>query len=185
MKKYLKFLVTVLYFVPSLSFAAPQQECKTHKLFCKILKFNPKIDRSFAMDLSNKISAKAKIAGVDPNVSLAILLQESGLRHVNTYKTHSTLEEFCESGKCFKIVKEVNEVFDMSVAQINVNTANEFGFDIERLYKGDLDYALDCHFIILKQKMEMCKNKEDSWSCYHSINDPYRQIYVKLVKRFL
>lgn len=161
-------------------------DCNKNPIYCKILKLNPKIDPTFAKDLSNKIAAKAKAVGVDPFVSLAILMQESTLRHVNTYKTSKSVEEYCKDGSCFKKVIEVSEVSDMSIAQINIGTAKQYGFDVERLYSGDLDYALDCHYVVLKEKMKMCESLgEDSFSCYHSINDPYRSVYVKMVKRWL
>lgn len=161
-------------------------ECQANPIYCKILKLNPKLEKKFAMELSDKISAKAKAAKVNPLLSLAILMQESTLRHVNTFKTSKVEEEYCKDGSCFKIVKEINEVNDMGIAQINIGTAKMYNFDIERLYKGDLDYTLDCHYALLKEKMRICASLgEESFSCYHSINEPYRSIYVDMVKRWL
>jgi hypothetical protein len=159
--------------------------CSTHKLYCKIIKFNPKIDSEFAMHLSNIIYTKASELQVDPNISLAILMQESGLRHVNTFKTNTTVKEYCENNKCFKIIKEVKEVLDLSIAQININTANHYNFDIERLYRGDLEYAIDCHMTILRDKLKLCAGQENSFACYHSTNEPFRSIYVEMVSRYL
>lgn len=173
--------------VPTATYAKTKTDntCKKNPLFCKIIKFNKHIDTKFALELSDKIYKKATASGIDPNVSLAILMQESALQNVVTFKTHTVKERYCEAGKCFEVTKEISEAFDMSIAQINIGTANQYGFDIERLFNKDLDYALDCHYVILKDKLRMCADKDYPWSCYHSINDQYRLLYIELVKRYL
>lgn len=184
MKKWIKLFVIALGLISAAKLTA--QDCKNNIIFCKIIKYNPNIDKNFALSLANKLVKKAKEHGVDPNLSLAILMQESGLRNINTYKTHTTVDKFCDDKKCYKIVKEVNEAFDLSIAQININTARNYGLDIDRLFNKDLDYALDAHFIILKDKMKTCAHLgADSYSCYHSTNEPHRLLYVKLVSRYL
>lgn len=166
--------------------SAETLNCSTHKLYCKIVEFNPRIDRSEAMNLSNKIYAKAKLNGVNPELALAILMHETGLRNINTYKTSTKVTESCTKTMCTKTTTEVSNVFDMGIAQINIGTAVDYGFDIERLYKLDMDYALDCYFVILKSKMKMCADLGDkAWSCYHSTTENYRLIYVDLVSRHL
>lgn len=162
-------------------------DCKTHRLYCKIIEFNPKIDRTFAMEISNKLHHKAKIAGIQPELALAILIHETGLRNMNTYKTITEVRESCTKTDCVKITSIINKAFDLSIAQININTAVHYEFNVERLYKGDLDYALDCFFIILIDKMRLCNSlgKTPAYSCYHSVTDGYRMIYVDLVNRFL
>ena len=161
-------------------------DCKTHHLYCKIVDFNPRIDRAFAMELSNKLHSKAKLNKVDPDLALAILMHETGLRNMNTYKTSTKVIESCSASECTKVTTTVDKVFDMSIAQINIKTAVDYGFDIQRLYKLDMDYALDCFFIILKDKEKMCSNLgTEAWSCYHSTTDSYRRIYVDLVSRHL
>lgn len=162
-------------------------DCKTHKLYCKIVKFNPRIDRALAMQISNKIYSKAKIHGVKPEVALALLMHETGLRNLHTYKTSTKVSESCDDKGCTRITTTVDKVFDMSIAQINVNTAIHYGFDLERLYKLDMDYALDCFFIILEDKKRICNSlgKTPAWSCYHSTTDEYRMLYIDLVKKYL
>src|ERR1043165_4394522 len=78
-------------------------DCRTHKLYCKILDFNPKIDRAFALELSNKVYHKAKINKVNPELALAILMHETGLRNLNTYKTVTKVSESCNELGCSKV----------------------------------------------------------------------------------
>lgn len=160
-------------------------DCNQHRLYCKILKFNPKIDPAWAMTLSNKIYTKAKNNGVDPNISLAILMQESSLENKNTFRVDQHIEKKCDQKSCTKIVTETHHVVDMTIAQININTAVQFGFDIQRLFSLDLDYALDCHYIVLKSKLNMCKDQENAWACYHSITKEHKEKYINLVSRYL
>ena len=161
--------------------------CKKSPLYCKILKFKPKIDKAFARKISSKIYTKAKEAGIDPNVALAVLQHESGLRHVNTYKTTTQSTESCTKTMCSKVSTEVSNVFDVSIAQLNINTINHYNFDLKRLYKGDVDYALDCFMFVLSDKINICKklNKTPYYSCYHSINDGYRFLYIEFVNKLL
>lgn len=179
-------LVLGFWFGWSLAAKAETLDCKTHKLYCKIVEFNPRIDRAFAMEISNKLYAKAKLNRVNPELALAILMHETGLRNLNTYKTTTKVTESCSATDCTRVTTTVDKVFDMSIAQININTAVHYGFDIQRLYKLDMDYALDCFFVVLKDKMKMCSYLgNQAWSCYHSTTESYRNIYVDLVSRHL
>lgn len=155
-------------------------------IYHKILQFNPGIDSYYAAQLARKITIKSKKAGVNPNISYAILQHESALRNINTYKTKTETKRYCEYGRCYETTTTVNEAFDMTIAQINIQTAVGMNLDIERLFNLDLDYALDCHYLILKAKIDACRHLGNkSWSCYHSADDMYRIIYVDLVSRYL
>ena len=169
----------------SCSAKAATDNCKTHKLYCKIMEFNPKYDTAEALILSNKIYAKAKKAGIDPNIALAILIQESGLKNIHTYKTQSVVTQTCKNYVCTKVTTETTSVFDMTVAQINIKTAYYYGFDVARLYAFDMDYALDCFMVVLKDKISLCAklDKYPTYSCFHSINDQYRLVYADLVEK--
>lgn len=141
---------------------------------------------SEAKNLAEKINKRAKQNNIDPNLALAILQQESALSNVITYKTVITKERFCENRRCFEIIKEVKEAFDIGIAQININTAVNYKLDLNRLFNRDVDYTLDSFFLILKDKMKMCYYLgKESFSCYHSINSPYRELYVEMVKRYM
>lgn len=170
--------------VGSATFAQTKVKCKT--LECKILRLNPRLTNAEANTLAHKIKTRAKKYEIDANLALAILQQESSLQNVITYKTVLTRERFCEARKCYEILKETKEAFDMGIAQININTAVNYKLDLDKLFNKDVDYTLDSFFIILQDKMKMCYHLgKESFSCYHSINSPYRELYVELVSRYL
>lgn len=161
-------------------------DCKVHKIYCKIVELQPAIDKTFAMELSNKISRKAKTYNIDPMVSLAILNQESSLRNINTFSVNKKVTKTCDTKGCTKLVIEEYEVVDMTMAQINISTALHLNFDVNKLFNLDLDYALECHYKILNAKIKRCKNLgSEAWSCYHSVTPKHREKYVQLVSRFL
>jgi hypothetical protein len=137
------------------------------------------------MEFSNKLVIKSKENGIDPNIALAILLQESHLEKVNTFKTSTDIVNHCDATNCYKVTTVTEKAFDISIAQINVNTAIDYGFNIERLFLFDEAYALDCFFQVLKDKIAMCKGKDKPWACYHSVNDGPRDIYIELVSKYL
>lgn len=164
---------------------AEELNCKKSPLYCKILKFKPKIDKTWALKFSNSLHTKAKQANIDENLALAILMQETHLENVNTFTVTKTVQKHCTADKCFKTTTVVEEAFDISIAQINIKTALHYKFDLERLFLFDEDYALQCFFTVLKDKMVVCSYLGvESYSCYHSINQPYRSNYVNLVSRF-
>jgi hypothetical protein len=187
MKKYLNLISICLFLVSTIAISKTKDiDCKQHRLYCKMVKFDKNIDTKYALELERLLLKKAKEYGMSADISLAILIQESGLRNVNTFKTKITTETHCNNFSCYIVNKEIKEVFDMSCAQININTARQFKFDVERLYKHDLEYILDCHFKLLKEKMKMCFFLEDkAFSCYHSTTDKYRLEYVKAVSKYL
>lgn len=181
MRKFL--LALILFSFSSVGYAV---NCEVHKVYCKIVKLQPRIDKAKAMKLSNFIYKGAKAIGIDPLISVAILNQENRFRNVHTYEVESSIKEECHTSSCTRIVTEHQEVADMGIAQINIRTAIAYGFDLQRLYDHDIEYAIESHFIILKSKINMCKDLgNDSWSCYHSKTPEHRLKYVKMVSRYL
>lgn len=178
-----KLIVVLSFLFCSTSFA--KEDCSNHPIYCKILKYKRGVDKTWAMNFSNKLVSKAKASHVDPNIALAILLQESMLENVNTFKSEQNTERHCDDKGCYKITTVIEKAFDISIAQINVNTARHYKFDVERLFLLDQDYALDCFFIVLKDKIKMCSDLRRPWSCYHSITPNYRLVYAELVERYL
>jgi len=176
----------VIMMLLSFSASAYAVNCKVHKVYCKIVKLQPRIDKARAMEISNLVYHNAKKLGINPMISLAILNQENRFRDVNTYHISRDVKEVCNGKSCIKTIVEKHTVADMGIAQINIRTAVDYGFDIQRLYDHDLKYALDCHFAILKSKISMCKKLgNDAWSCYHSKTPEYRLRYIELVSRYL
>lgn len=159
---------------------------KNHPIYCKIVSLKPKIDRDWAFKLSNVIHAEAKRHGMDPMLSVAIMMQESSLDPVNTFHTEEHIDRYCDEKGCYEVVTKKRRVIDMGVAQINVNTARAYGFDLERLFSFDLEYTIKCHFIILRDKIRMCSHLGDeAWTCYHSATEEHRLRYKDLVGRYL
>lgn len=184
----MKLLGTIIIAVAAL-WAAPafsKTNCNIHKIYCKIVELQPRIDKDFAMKVSNMIHKNASRYGLDPMLSVAILNQESSFRNINTFRIEKTVTQSCDESTCVKKVIEEHEVVDMGIAQINITTALDFDLDIERLFKLDTAYAIDAHFIILNAKIEMCDHLGDeAWSCYHSATPKHRLKYVKMVSRFM
>ena len=180
----MKYLVVLMLL--GFSVNAHAANCKTHRIYCKIVKLQPRINKAKAMKISNIIYTKAKSIGIDPMISVAILNQENRFRDVNTYQIDRKVVEKCDKKMCTKVITEVHRVADMGIAQINIKTAVDYGFDIKRLYDHDLEYALEVHFAILKSKIKMCKSLgNDAWSCYHSKTQEHRLKYIKMVSRYL
>ena len=109
----IRILCLVMILVSTAAYAKTEKQCVTNPLYCKIIKLNPKLDYKTALELSDKIYRKSKANGIDPNVSLAILMQESGLINQNTYKEYSVSERYCDTTKCYIVEKRVKEAFDI------------------------------------------------------------------------
>lgn len=185
----MKTILTVFALLCSSSAYSQEVDCgkpNPHTIYCKMLKLKPRLNKTWAMEFSNKLVRGAASNGTKPEISLAIMMQESSLENVNTFKLDEHVEKKCTETSCTKVVTQVNQVVDMSIAQINIKTAVYYSCNIEKLFFFDEDEALACHFKILKSKMKLCAHLQDeSYSCYHSINEPYRSTYVGLVKRYL
>ncbi len=177
----MKTLLPILFLMPGTLYA---QDCKTNKLYCSILKFDNTLDKDWAFKFSNTLYKKAKENNIDPNISLAILMQESSLKNINTFTSKIKIQKSCNDGKCIKTITEEKTVLDMGIAQININTANNYGFDLNRLFNLDEDYALDAHMIVLRDKINTCLKLgivDFPWSCYHSTTPYLRMKYVEAV----
>jgi hypothetical protein len=188
-KRFIVKLLGTIILAAAAFMAAPafsKTDCNVHKIYCKIVKLQPWIDKDFAMEVSDMIHKGAKKYGLDPMVSVAILNQESSFRNINTFHIEKTITQSCNESKCVKKVIEEHEVVDMGIAQINITTALHFDLDIERLFKLDTAYAIESHFIILSSKVRTCDHLgEEAWSCYHSVTPKHRLKYVKDVSRFM
>lgn len=148
-----------------------------HPLFCEIKKLQPSIDDNFGMELSNLINKYAKIYGINPYISIAIIRQESGF--IMPARTQDVLVKINDK---YQMVKGVT---DLSIFQFNIATIKNYNLDIERL-QTDLEYATQQHFKLLKEKINTCSALgSEAWSCYHSMNTDRRLEYVKAVSRWL
>lgn len=176
MKKYLALLMAFL--VPNL--ALPKEvsqrhlQPKTNPILQEILKLNPKVDRVFALKLSQYILKYSKQFKTDPKISVAIAMQESAF--VNKNREGDVLTDEGEI---------VHGITDVGVFQIHIATIAYLGIDAERL-KADVDYQTYWHTKILAEKIKICRAKAQElkveagheWSCYHSFNEGPRAEYV-------
>lgn len=180
------FKLLVLISVMLSATTAYSADCKNNPIYCKILKLNPKLDKSKAFWLSNEIYTQATAVGLDPMISIAILMQENAFRSENTYHVETTIEKYCNETGCYENIVKNKKVVDMGIAQINIGTARAYKLDYERLFNLDTEYAIRCHFLILKDKIQMCSNLgEDAWTCYHSTTEVLRDKYKTMVSRYL
>jgi len=160
--------------IPLIGFAI---ECEKHPIYCKIKKLSPNKPHDKSMELSNLIYKYSKKYQTDPMISVAIAMQETGIKNKDRKQTIAVLKENGE----YEIVKGFT---DFSIFQFHINTILDYKLDIKKL-RHDLSYMVESHIIILRDKMKLCKNlKNDSWSCYHSKSKILREHYVKLVKRY-
>lgn len=171
---------------PTLPVILISQNCKKNPVFCKILKLKPTIDRVFALKLSSYIANFSKKFGLDPEISVAIAMQESSLDNRNRMGYVSSKDGYREYG-----------VTDVGVFQIHVKTLANLvtegnKIDLSRL-ETDVEYQAYWHAKILKSKIQTCKSKREKlnvtpgseWSCYHSFTLQERRVYLKDVKRHL
>lgn len=144
-------------------------------ILSEILKLNPKVNKTFAILLSNSIARYSKRFGTDPMLSVAIAMQESAF--VNKNREGSVMTK---SGTI------VHGITDVGVFQIHIATIAYMGIDPARL-KTDIDYQTYWHVKILSQKIKVCTEQRqklhveqgNEWSCYHSFTPSKRQVYLE------
>lgn len=102
--------------------------------------------------------------GLDQNVVLAIVQQESSGRMITTDRD--------------------GEVFDIGLMQLNIHTAKALRLDPARLM-FDPVYNLEAGVRVLATKTKLCRNQIAPWACFHSTHDKRRLAYMLAVARFL
>ena len=159
-------------------------DCRVHKIYCRVVKLNPYVDKDWAMEFSNILYKESKKAKTNPMISVAIAQQENSFINRSVEIVTIRTETVCNDTGCDThiITKRTN---DIGLYQINEHTAKAYGYDTDKLMK-DWQYSTKCHIKILKQKMKLCQNlNKDSWSCYHSATPDKRLKYIKDVGRYL
>jgi soluble lytic murein transglycosylase-like protein len=112
---------------------------------------------------SSTIDYLARIKGLDPEIALAIVAQESSFRQITTVR----------NGK----------PTDIGLMQIHEFTARVYKMDMGRLI-FDERYNLEQGIKVLADKSKHCKGLA-SWACYHSTTPAKRWQYVLAVSRHL
>jgi soluble lytic murein transglycosylase-like protein len=137
--------------------------CSTNPVYCQIIKNSPKLDRKYAMKLSNAIYAVAILYDIDPKKYAAILAQES-MYKLNAHNKQSK---------------------DYGISQINHNTAKAYGFNVKRL-TTDLGYSIEAGAIVLADMKKMYGNKDpEYWTRYNASDRTKRKKYKTLVARYM
>lgn len=170
-------LLLLALLIPSLSQA--DADCIKNPVFCNIVKLQPRINRTFALDLSNSLVKYAKMFGTNPLLSVAIAMQESSLENRN------------RMGRVLRAGRLVRGITDVGVFQIHVDTIaalrdEGLPLDVARL-ETDVDYQAYWHTLILSRKIRTCRaqrvklevSQGEEWSCYHSFTLERREVYVK------
>lgn len=171
------FIILFLFITNSYS-----NECKEHPVFCQIVKNKPKIDKQYAMKLSNLIHKMHLKYKIPSKIFTAILMQESGY----------SLKAKGKSCGIDKDNKEKCVYSDFGISQIHYKTVDLWDFDLNKL-TIDLEYSVEAGAIILADFMKRYKSKDNDGEWFTRYNCGERggtkrdtcQIYKKLVERYL
>jgi soluble lytic murein transglycosylase-like protein len=175
MKYFLYLLFIIFYFYILCMLKAYSFICESHPIYCHIIKISPKINKSLAFRISNKIYKYSKKYGVDSRILTAILRQESNF-NLQAKGCHFGIDENFE---------EKTVCSDFGMSQIYIKTAKRYGFDIKRLTE-DVGYSIECGAIVLKDIKKRYGEKENNyWSRYNALSKTKRELYEKLVGRYL
>jgi membrane-bound lytic murein transglycosylase MltF len=135
----------------------------------QIKKNHPRLNEKIVRDVASAIEIVSKKHNLKPERLAAIAMQES------TYQLNEV--------SCFWI-KGVKRC-DYCMMQINDRTADNFGFDKDRLL-SDTQYCIEAGAKILKDFKRMYGKKEANWwTRYNSSKDHKRDEYKIKVERWL
>ena len=168
-------------------------DCERHPIYCHIKRVKPSMNNKKAMRLSNlmyKYARKYKIKNAIRSVAIA--MQETSLRNINRSQTVIIFEIKCEKVNtkdigwpCKETARFVEGYSDISIFQFHALTIKHYKLDPVKL-KNDLEHAVDKHFMIMKEKLKLCKHlEEDAWTCYHSTTPKLRKRYKEDVEQWL
>ena len=168
--------------------ALAKVNCKRHKIYCAIVELRPKIDKRFAMKLSNEIYRAAKRHKVKDTMRIvAIMRQESGINmdarnRSEKTRTHTECDKW---EKCTTVKTTIKETTDWGLFQFHKRTMINNNLDIH-MVMTDVRFTVDFAVRHLVGKIKACRKKwsETSWACYNSANSPHHEEYIQLVDRY-
>jgi len=152
----MKYVIVILLLFSTVSSLA-EDACPTYK---HIIRINPHLNKEYAKDLAATIEKTALKYKLSPNKLTAILMQESSLRMGIKSKTK-----------------------DYGIGQIHISNIKRLGFDKNKLMT-DLEYSVEATAIILNE-LKSTYNENNYWTRYHSFRPSNREVYKRLVKRYL
>lgn len=145
-----------------------------HPIYKQILRNEPRINKKYAMRLSNVIHKACLKYNVPKHIYTAILMQES------RYKLHALR-------KVTGLLngEETTIKTDFGIAQVHWKNVKNMKLDIDLLL-NDLVYSVNQGAKILAYfKKRYAKKEEKWWSRYNASSKVKRNIYEKLVERYL
>jgi len=170
-----------------ISFDALSADCLQHPIYCKIKENNPKLEKSYAMKLSNLIYKAANKYNIDANIYTAILAQESlyNLEAVNCTKGFRDPFPGEATIQVYPYYHEGKVCTDFGISQIHFKTIKSYQFDTKKLV-SDLEYSVNAGAEVLSDMKRMYQSQEtDYWTRYNSSKRHKREIYKQLVERFM
>lgn len=168
-------------------------DCSKHSIYCQIIKNKPSINKKYAMRLSNVIYNKTKQHNIDPVIFTAIIAQESMyklsakncIRGLTTklrmVKDKNGITDLDKTGE---VLVEARVCTDFGLTQIHYGNVKKSKLDAQKL-TTDLEYSVDEGAKVLKHFKRYKKKEKDWWTRYNSPTRSNREIYKKLVERFL
>jgi hypothetical protein len=161
--------------------------CKIHPIYCSIIKLNPSIDKSWAMDISNLIYKESKYENVDPFIVVAIMMQESTMK-INAINkvTKEIITTNCnEWHDCVTTITKTVKATDYGLFQFHRSTMENHNLDVEQVL-SDWKFTTSFAIKLIAKKEKICKHKypDTSYACYHSATVEKHKEYVKLVQRY-
>lgn len=178
-------MLYLLYFLLFLigTTEAKQINCNNHPIYCQIVDNSPKINKEYAMDLSNIIARVSREYNIDSVIYTAILMQESGYK-LDTINCTTGLKLVYEEDH--PIFTEEKVCTDFGISQIHWKTAVNYSLSITSLLI-DLEYSVEAGAIVLLDIKRSYGIKEPNtyWTRYNSSNKDKRKQYKKLVERYM
>jgi len=130
-----------------------------------ILDLSPRLEKSYALKLATNIDKVCDKYALNKRRFTAILYQESAFK-----------------------MGVISSTGDYSISQIHHRTAAAFGFDLKRLL-NDMEYALECGAIVLKDFKTRYGHKKDWYVMYNcgvkDINRDTCQRYKKSIEKLM
>jgi len=164
-------------------------DLKRNPIYAQIIKNKPKIEKKYAMELSNIIHKATVKYHISPRIFTAILMQESSYRleakgcHKGIRKR--SVKEIMVEIYPPPIAEEIEICSDFGIGQIYYKTAKSFGFDIYSL-TTDLEYSIDAAAQVLSDFRKRYEARElYYWTRYNASSKIKRRIYKELVQRYL
>jgi len=152
----MKYLI-VIFLLFSTTLLAEERVCPIYE---HITRVSPNINKEYAKELATIIDKISIRYELNSKKLVAIFMQESSLR-LNIKSTTK----------------------DYSIGQIHVSNIKRLGFD-KKLLLTDLEYSIEATAIILSE-LKSTYNENDYWTRYHSFRPSNREIYKRLVSRYM